>query len=153
MSAPSNVFEELLLHLQQFAEKYGWTIVFSGVLYFTIKPYITAFVESRSRSHANRPDRKKVLDSEVQRVRAIQQLNVYKTNVETSGKGSVDDKASKNDNVDKRLSESIKPTPKPKSKPPSTRSDGYNPLTGTGGNVSGFKPSGEMRNLGRQRGG
>ena len=151
---PRNIFEEAVQYVQFVIENYGWTILFSAIFFFSIKPYLSSYMEKLSREHANRPERKGVLDEEVKRVRAMQQLDVYKASRETkySEEDGLQSKKGESENGSSPSKSNTKPKPSPSKKPPTSGST-YNPLTGMGGQVSSFRPSGEMRNMGRRRGG
>jgi len=71
---------EFLTEIPIFIAKIGWPVLFTVFFLYMIWPYIQETRRNVSLSSANNVQRKKVLDAEVKRVRAMQQLDLLKSN-------------------------------------------------------------------------
>ena len=69
----SSAIDEFVGYVQYFLELHGWKIVFCAVTLYMAQNYITDALEALSLARANNPERRRVLDLELRRVRLQQQ--------------------------------------------------------------------------------
>jgi F0F1-type ATP synthase membrane subunit b/b' len=73
-----SVIDSLFIRIQLYFEKYGWPFVFCAIILYVLRPRINNYLRERSLAVANDPKRRKVLDTEVRKIRVHQQLDVFK---------------------------------------------------------------------------
>ena len=65
--------DQFVVDAQRFLELYGWYIVFCALGLYLTQDYIRSGIKAHSLTRANDPKRRKVLDSDLKRVRLRQQ--------------------------------------------------------------------------------
>lgn len=71
--------ENIVRNLPEYVATFGWPLLITLVILYSIWPYVVGLRESISLSVANDPSRRKLFDEELKRARAMQQLDVYKS--------------------------------------------------------------------------
>ncbi len=74
----TTVIDELAGHIVGFIQKYGWYAIFICIVSYTMQPYLAEWRRNRSLALARDPERCRVFDAEVKRVRAKQALDLLK---------------------------------------------------------------------------
>ena len=80
MNPPDNIIDEIGGVIGSLFVRYGWYVVFLGILLYALSPHASRIVDNLNRAHANRASRRKILDENRKRARMVQQLDVYKAN-------------------------------------------------------------------------
>ena len=70
-----SLIDEFIVALQGYLESYGWQVVFCALVLYLMRDYVRKGLDARSLAIANDPKRRKVLDSDLRRVRVKQQQN------------------------------------------------------------------------------
>eukprot|EP01084_Bolivina_argentea_P076581 138804_1 len=139
--------------LASFLQRHGWTIIGLLVLWYFIKDEVMKMVNmllhERSLKEANRPERRKVLEVDMRRVREEQQRSLQEHSKRTAQneKDNGDGTAGQQSPIcppsqDPQNTPDTTTKPESKPRPPPTslnRSSDYLPLMGSGGS-GGYRP-------------
>lgn len=135
---PRTIIENCIEFIINFVQSYGWHILFVVVVYYFLQPYIMQKWKDMSRK-ANLPSQRKEYDESVRIARLAQQreIDLLKSNKDPD----------ENKSSEQGTPKIIPVIPKVNEK---THASSYSLLTGAGGHVNSFKPSGDMRKRGRR---
>ena len=59
--------------IKTFFKRFGWTLVFTLIILYNLWPFVNSYISKLSFDHSQRPERRKVLDEAVLKVRERQQ--------------------------------------------------------------------------------
>lgn len=77
-----SIFSDLYIHFREFLAKFGWPILITLFLLYYFKPQIKQWRHEYSIKRANHPMRVEILNEDMKRVRARQQLEHLKATAE-----------------------------------------------------------------------
>lgn len=97
---------DILNEIPIFIAQIGWPTLFTVLFLYMIWPYIQQTRRSVSLLSANNSQRKKVLDAEVKRIRAMQHLDLLKSNSESGNKKKNDGKEKGDNTVETEFGDS-----------------------------------------------
>jgi len=75
-----NAIGSIVDHIPDIFAQFGWPLLFTAIVLYLVWPYVVEMRQKVSLSVANNPVRREVLNNELKRARAMQQLDVYKAN-------------------------------------------------------------------------
>jgi hypothetical protein len=74
----TSIIDELVGKVTEIIQGYGWYAVFMYIIWYMIQPYLAEWRRTRSLAQARDPERCRVFDAEVKRIRAKQSLDSLK---------------------------------------------------------------------------